>query len=129
MRPFESRSGVPSRRRISARNWYSSAWPSTAITRPRSASSVNGSLTAIGVRRTPNASVALDVDELAQRVADLDERVRVLDHVVDVLVGGGDLVEQHPRAAELDPLHRHVEVLHREELARLRPRVAAAGAV
>jgi hypothetical protein len=52
-RPCASQSGVPSRRRISARNWYSSPLPSTASIFPRSASSAIGWFWMIGVRTTP----------------------------------------------------------------------------
>src|SRR6478735_1258689 len=59
-------------------------------------------------------SVALHVDDLAQRVPHLDQVCRVLHHDVDVLVRAGDLVDELARPGPLDALHRLDELLVRE---------------
>src|SRR3990172_9424129 len=52
-RPSPSVKGLPSRRRMTDRNWYSSRFPSTAIDFPRKASRLVAWRIATGVRLTP----------------------------------------------------------------------------
>lgn len=74
-------------------------------------------------------SVALHVDQLVQRVADLHEIGRVLHHLVDRLVGRGNLVDERVGVAVLDPDHRLAQLLPRERLPRLGARERASSAV
>src|SRR6188768_1430373 len=87
------------------------------------------SMTGLDAKSVPERSVALDVNELLQDVLDLNEVARVIHDFIDVLVRRRDLVEQHLRMPVLDACHRAAEVVHAEECARFRPRIAAPGTV
>src|SRR5215475_6715310 len=53
-------------------------------------------------------SVALDVDDLPQRMPDLDQVRGVRHDPIDIFVGTRNLVEERVRAPPLDSLHRRL---------------------
>ncbi|OEI68909.1 hypothetical protein Cus16_1399 [Curtobacterium sp. ER1/6] len=105
------------------------AWGGVRSVAPRRAVRRTGG--AVRARTAPpvRLSVALDVDDLPQRVPDPHQVRRVGHHLVDRLVRRRDLVEERVGVPVLDADHRRAELVVREGPPRRRPRVEPTGAV
>src|SRR5215210_3832033 len=93
---------------------WSACWRLVRLVRPAGRRCVRRTRRGRSTRRTAIDLVALDVDDLAERVPDLHQVCRVGHHLVDVLVGGGDLVEEGGGVTELDAPHGLAQLSLRE---------------